>query len=417
MLVIPGYKLFPASTGGAYYTLVYLEKQMHELDISIIITPENISDDHLEEFSRSYPLLHVIQVGYSSKASVNKLKKGLLKLFRKTRNGNWPGKLKKTPKLTEMFIKDANLVQEIASIAQEGKYDIIQVENVINLPLVSQLPAKSLKVFVHYEVFFLRAKQDMERLLYNSSYTNYISEILKAVEVHCLNKYDGVITLSEEDNKLLLEAGVTTAAGSNNCIGIREKDLQKIFIPDSTPHLLFLGNEDHFPNKDGLTWFLQEIFPTILKEENDVKLMVTGNWSPDFKNQYLNMPVHFTGFVDSLDELLKSGILIVPVRIGAGGIHIKILTAMAKGVPIISTNIGAAGVPHIRHGHDIFITDEAANFAAHAIELLNSAELRKKMSENIFATVTKISSQGDFAAERNKSYELFEEIRISKNGK
>lgn len=88
---------------------------------------------------------------------------------------------------------------------------------------------------------------------------------------------------------------------------------------------------------------------------------------------------------------------------------------MTKGTPVVSTVTGAAGIPHIMHGHDIYITDNAPQFAAFVIELLQNKEVRQQVSDNIFATAVKISKHGDFAAERNSDYELFEEIRRSKN--
>ena len=415
ILIIAGYKLFPATTGGSYYQLAYIEKQMYDFDISIIITPDNISEEDMEGFSNRFPLVNVIKAGASDKKGLKKLINRVIKLFRKIRKTNWPKKLRKIPKASEMVIRDAQLVQEIAAIAEAGNYDIIQAEHIINLPLISQLPSNSLKIFVHYEVFYARSRQDMERMFYNSAYTGYINEIVKAVEVSCLNKYDGIITLSEQDKKLLLQAGVTTPIRASHCLAIKNSDLVKTFSAVTQPHLLFLGSEDHFPNADGLSWFLQEIFPEVIKHQPGAKLMVTGNWSVAFKEQYKLLPVFFTGFVDSLDELLGSGILVAPIRIGAGGIHIKIISAMTKGTPVVSTVTGAAGIPHIMHGHDIYITDNAPQFAAFVIELLQNKEVRQQISDNIFATAVKINKHGDFAAERNSDYELFEEIRRSKN--
>lgn len=417
ILIVAGYKLYPATTGGAYYQLAYIEKQMYDFDISIIITPENVSEEDMEEFCNRFPLVKVIKAGSSDQGGLKKLAKGVIKLFRKTRKGNWPGKLRKIPKVSEMVIRDAQLVQEIAAIAKAGNYDIIQAEHIINLPLISQFPPESLKVFVHYEVFYARSKQDMERMFYNPCYTGYINEIVKAVEVGCLNKYDGIITLTEQDKELLQQAGVRTSIRASHCLAIKSGDLNKTYSPASQPHLLFLGSEDHFPNRDGLSWFLKEIFPEVIKQEEGVKLMVTGNWSIEFKETYKHLPVYFTGFIDSLDELLNSGILVAPIRIGAGGIHIKIISAMTKGTPVVSTVIGAAGIPHIRHGHDMYITDDASQFANFLLELLKNPELRKQVSDNIFTTAVKISNHGDFAAERNADYEYFEKIRHSKNGK
>lgn len=417
ILIIAGYKLFPATTGGSFYQLAYIEKQMHDFDISIIVTQENIAKADMKDFCERFHKVRVIKAGRAGKGGFNKLTKGVLKLFRKVSRGNWPARLRKVPKAAEMVIKDTQYVEEIAAIVKADNYDIIQSEHIINLSLIPLLPANSLKVFVHYEVFYARALQDMERMHYKPAYIKYINEIVKATEVACLNQYDGVITLSEHDRELLVEAGVTTPIRPSHCLAIKETDLKKIFLPESAPHLLFLGSGDHFPNSDGLAWFLQDIFPNIVNELPTIKVMVTGNWSKGFKERYKHLPITFTGYVDSLDELLKTGILIAPIRIGAGGIHIKVISAMTKGVPVISSAIGASGIPHIKHGHDIYITDDAAEFANYTIELIKKPELRKQLSDNIFDTCVTISEQGDFADERAADYQFFEELRSSKNVK
>ncbi|MBL0272785.1 MAG: hypothetical protein IPQ06_06830 [Chitinophagaceae bacterium] len=87
LLIIPGYKLYPATTGGSYYQLAYIEKQMHDLDISMIITPENVSEEYLEEFCKRFPLVKVIKAGSSNNGRFKKLLKGAIKFFRKTRKG------------------------------------------------------------------------------------------------------------------------------------------------------------------------------------------------------------------------------------------------------------------------------------------------------------------------------------------
>lgn len=416
ILIITAHKLYPSTTGGSYYQLAYLEKQMHDFDITIIITPDNIAEQDIESFKNQFYKLKIVKIGSTKSIGFNKVKNSILKLRRKIGNGNWVKKLRKIPKVSELVIKDPALVQEIVTIANTGNYDIIQVDQIINVALVSLLPKSSLKVFIEYETFFTRALREMKQLNYNSHYTKYIEDLVKGIEVSCLNQFDGVITLAEQDKVILLEAGVKTPISSNHCIAIKKSELKKTFSPSASPDILFLGSEDHFPNKEGMIWFLKEVYPLIIKQEASAKLKMTGNWSREFQEQFKHLPIEYTGFVDSVEPLLNTCILIVPIRIG-GGIRIKMLSAISKGTPIVSTLTGAGGVPYIKHGVDMFITDEPSQYATHVLELLSNQDLRKQISENVFATAEKISEHGDFVTERISDYEEFEKIKFSKSGK
>src|SRR6185503_7140256 len=74
-----------------------------------------------------------------------------------------------------------------------------------------------------------------------------------------------------------------------------------------------------------------------------------------------------------------ASVYVVPLRIG-GGTRIKIFEAMAMGKPVISTTIGAEGLP-VKHGADIVLADTAEDFAARTIELLAQRQTRQRMGQ------------------------------------
>ena len=88
-----------------------------------------------------------------------------------------------------------------------------------------------------------------------------------------------------------------------------ELDRDKFSRPDK---LLFVGTQYHFPNKDGIEWFLEEIAPTIFKKFG-LRLHVVGSWSQETKQRYKDHPsqVIFTGFVDDLSSLIESKYLYI----------------------------------------------------------------------------------------------------------
>jgi glycosyltransferase involved in cell wall biosynthesis len=81
-----------------------------------------------------------------------------------------------------------------------------------------------------------------------------------------------------------------------------------------------------------------------------------------------------------------SSVSIVPLRIG-GGTRLKIYEAMAAKIPMVSTTIGAEGLP-VLHGKNIFLADTPESFARHTLELLDSATLRSDMAANAWNMVS-----------------------------
>jgi glycosyltransferase involved in cell wall biosynthesis len=90
--------------------------------------------------------------------------------------------------------------------------------------------------------------------------------------------------------------------------------------------------------------------------------------------------IRITGTVDDIrPHLWTSGISVVPLKIG-GGTRLKIFEAMAAGIPVVSTTIGAEGLD-VRNGEDIHIADSPEGFAARCLELLNNSAVRCRMAD------------------------------------
>jgi glycosyltransferase involved in cell wall biosynthesis len=111
--------------------------------------------------------------------------------------------------------------------------------------------------------------------------------------------------------------------------------------------ITFLGGESHFPNKDGIEWFIHGCWPKIKISNPSLKLLIIGKWSEDTINKYgKDSTIEFSGFVDDLASILENSIFIVPIRIGSG-VRMKIIEAINHNCPIISTSVGIEGLNFI----------------------------------------------------------------------
>jgi glycosyltransferase involved in cell wall biosynthesis len=124
--------------------------------------------------------------------------------------------------------------------------------------------------------------------------------------------------------------------------------------------LVFVGSTDWIPNDDGIRWFASEVFGGIQERIPDARLTVVGRLpSRDLRALAARNPaIEVTGTVPDVRPYLeRAAVSVVPLRIG-GGTRLKIYEMMAMGVPVVSTAIGAEGLP-IRHGEHLLIADTA----------------------------------------------------------
>lgn len=144
---------------------------------------------------------------------------------------------------------------------------------------------------------------------------------------------------------------------------------------------VFVGSMDWVPNIDGIEWFLAEVFPRIKASKPDARLAIVGRSPvPSITAKADQKKIFVTGTVPDVRPFLwQSAIVIVPLRVG-GGTRLKIFEAMAAGVPVIATAIGAEGLP-VKHGSTIEIADTAQDFAAACLRLVANRREREQMAQ------------------------------------
>jgi glycosyltransferase involved in cell wall biosynthesis len=124
-------------------------------------------------------------------------------------------------------------------------------------------------------------------------------------------------------------------------------------------HLLFLGSLDWRPNLDGISQFLQRVYPAVRAAEPAARLSIVGRnppaWLADRVRSLPNVQI-FANVPDVRPYLARAGIMIVPLRIG-GGSRLKILEALAMETPVVSTRIGAEGLAVQADRHLVVTSD------------------------------------------------------------
>jgi len=152
---------------------------------------------------------------------------------------------------------------------------------------------------------------------------------------------------------------------------------------DSIPfELVFTGSMDWAPNEDAILFFSEHILPLISRAIPECSLTVVGRnpGSALLQVARSNPRIRVVGRVEDVrDYMSRAAAYVVPMRIG-GGTRLKIYEAMAMGKPVVSTSVGAEGLP-VRDGHELLIADRPDEFALAVIRLLNDALFANQLGE------------------------------------
>jgi glycosyltransferase involved in cell wall biosynthesis len=197
----------------------------------------------------------------------------------------------------------------------------------------------------------------------------------KTLEQKALDKYTAVVVCSDQDKQFL---------GSSDKIGIVPNGFNPpLVVPQwkspNSCRLGFIGLLTYGPNRDGLIWFRDKVWPQIRSQKPEMKLRIVGRL-PLEKDYVAADGFEYLGYVDDPTEEMQSwSAMIVPIPYG-GGTRIKILDAFSKKCPIVSTTIGAHGI-QVVHKKNILLADDPGEFARQCLSLSNAPERGKQLAE------------------------------------
>jgi len=211
--------------------------------------------------------------------------------------------------------------------------------------------------------------------------------LLKEYEGKMCLAFDGVVAVSHEDEKALQEA-MHSAGGQNKQITVIPiaVDIDEIpTIPrdENANHILHIGTMYWQPNIDAVEWFIGQVFPLIKAEKPDAQFDVLGARPPQ---ELLAMNgnssgIHVTGYVaDPTAFVSKAGAMVVPLLAG-GGMRVKILNALAQGLPVVTTSLGCEGIDVVPGVH-LLVADEPSDFARAVLRLLDNPAYATELGRN-----------------------------------
>ena len=211
---------------------------------------------------------------------------------------------------------------------------------------------------------------------------------MQAFEAKMCPQFNCVVAVSREDRELMQQE-----YGVENIYDVPTGVDTTFFRPSGQiackPHnLVFTGSMDWLPNEDAIRYFTEEIMPRIKKTVPDVTLTVVGRDPyPSLVELSKRDPsVIVTGRVEDVRPFMEeAAVYIVPLRIG-GGTRLKIYEAMAMEKAIVSTSIGAEGLP-VTDAEEILLADTPESFADAVVRLLQQDSLASNIGKRAAARV------------------------------
>ncbi|MDQ6887056.1 MAG: glycosyltransferase family 4 protein [Gemmatimonadota bacterium] len=194
------------------------------------------------------------------------------------------------------------------------------------------------------------------------------------------HRFDQVIAVSVEDRDAMARdyGAVGVAAVPTGVDTAYYRSTGK--LPRQPHELVFTGSMDWLPNQDGILHFVNQVLPSVRAAVPDVTLTVVGRNPPARIRELAERDpsVRVTGRVDDVRPFIeRAAVFVVPLRIG-GGTRLKIFEAMAMDRPVVSTTIGAEGLP-VRDGEEILVADEPAELASAVVRLLNDPQMAARI--------------------------------------
>jgi glycosyltransferase involved in cell wall biosynthesis len=202
------------------------------------------------------------------------------------------------------------------------------------------------------------------------------SAILARREISMPRKFDQVLLLNPSE-----AASLSRSTGASNVSAVKpflrrwpaDEKPKRVFIGEAT--FLFLGNLGVPANAYGLSLFLRRGMPSFLAQIPTGRLIVVGiGAGRELRalGECFGEHVSFAGYVENLDGLCgTAAAMVVPLVFGTG-LKIKVIEAMARGLPMISTSCGVEGLD-LQPGIDFLLEDDPAKFADAMVRLLEPA--------------------------------------------
>jgi len=274
--------------------------------------------------------------------------------------------------ITRFTTKD--FYQKLKTILQQQSFDVIQMESVYFAPyilLIRQFSKAKIVMRAHNVEFEI-----WERVATNTTflpkkwYLTHLVKKLKNYEIDQLKNYDLLLAMTQKDLSYFNRLGYQ-GQSLVTPIGLELTDYKAFKLDYEQPAISFIGSLDWVPNQEGLSWFLEEVWPSLRLEFPSLAIHIAGRNTPEWIFQKAGNGIIVHGEVPNAQAFLKKyPMTIVPLFSGSG-MRVKILEGMAMARIVITTTLGIEGIP-AKSEKSVLIADSKEAFIKKIRYIINN---------------------------------------------
>jgi glycosyltransferase involved in cell wall biosynthesis len=283
-----------------------------------------------------------------------------------------------------LLYQSQDMLGSISKLIPDLNVDLIHCDTMGPFEKLLDHKQTSLCVLNHHniesEMMFRRAEKE-DNILKKMLLTNEARKLQNYEGLFC-PRYDLNIVVSDTDKERLerIDREIECAVVEN---GVDGDYYSHFFRNQESKGLLFVGSLDWYPNADAMFFFLKEVWPLLKNKIDDLTLTIVGKNPPDELLSLVKVQpkVYYKGYVPDVREYVrKAKIFVCPIRDG-GGTRLKILDALAQGIPVISTRIGCEGL-RLKDGENVLLAETPGEFLNQIMLLLSDKGLCDELSRN-----------------------------------
>ena len=275
--------------------------------------------------------------------------------------------------------------KEIIRDLSENDYDLIHAETFYVMPHLgkTKVPTIQVEQTMWHDVYRHHVMQEVPFILRPF----YLQDVMKVKfwEKYYWSRADKLFAVSEEDReemkKLVPRKEVGVIPNGVDSKWYLLKPVNRL----SPPRVMYgVTNFEWLQNAEATEILINEVWPEIKKiYKEDVKIWIVGRRIPRWITEISKRDSHIEiteNIPDARDAYRKASIMVAPIK-GAGGTRLKILEAMAAGLPVVSTTVGVAGL-NIKNGKEAIIADTPKDMAKEVVKLLKNKEKAEVIGKN-----------------------------------
>lgn len=267
---------------------------------------------------------------------------------------------------------------------QSTTFDIVQIEGVFMCTYISTIKKYSKAKIVlrshNLEHQIWERHLVNEKNIFKKTYLTLQNNRLKTFEINAFNQVDAIVTITDEDKKTI--SSICPNKLIYTCLTGLNLESYKTVINPSQPNTVFhFASMDWLPNIEAVDWLLNSVWNDVLKSKPDAQLILAGRGMPErFKKLASSNITIIDDVKDSSTFYQTYDIMLVPLWSGSG-LRIKLVEGLAYGKAIVTTSIGAEGIPY-SHNKDLMIADTSNAFATDIIELLSNTSKKQDLQQS-----------------------------------